>query len=63
MDAASLFQSLTSRPETPASNIITGTAVGNSEDGMVLVQVDGSAVAQPSDEEVSLTISTVTSVV
>ena len=58
MDAASLFQSLTSRPETPASNIITGTAVGSSEDGMVLVQVDGSAVAQPSDEEVTLTIST-----
>ena len=58
MDAASLFQSLTSKPETPASNIITGTAVGSSEDGMVLVQVDGSAVAQPSDEEVSLTIST-----
>lgn len=58
MDAASLFQSLTSRPETPASNIITGTAVGSSEDGMVLVQVDGSAVAQPSDEEVTLTIPT-----
>ena len=58
MDAASLFQSLTSKPETPASNIITGTAVGSSEDGMVLVQVDGSAVAQPSDEEVTLTIST-----
>lgn len=58
MDAASLFQSLTSKPETPASNIITGTAVGSSEDGMVLVQVDGSAVAQPSDEEVSLTIPT-----
>lgn len=58
MDAASLFQSLTSKPEAPASNIITGTAVGSSEDGMVLVQVDGSAVAQPSDEEVSLTIPT-----
>lgn len=58
MDAASLFQSLTSKPEAPASNIITGTAVGASEDGMVLVQVDGSAVAQPSDEEVSLTIPT-----
>lgn len=58
MDAASLFQSLTAKNETPVSNIITGTAVGSSEDGMVLVQVDGSAVAQPSDEEVSLTIPT-----
>lgn len=58
MDAASLFQALTSRPEAPASNIITGTAVGSSEDGVVLVQVDGSAVAQPSDEEVTLTIPT-----
>lgn len=58
MDAASLFQSLTSRPEVQATSIITGTAMGASEDGNVLVQVDGSAVAQPSEEQVTLTVAT-----
>ena len=58
MDAASLFQSLTSRPEVQAPSIITGTAMGASEDGNVLVQVDGSAVAQPSEEQVTLTVAT-----
>lgn len=57
MDTSKLFAGLVNRPENPSGGIITGTAVTDSVDGSVVVQLDGSVVAQPAEDTESLTVS------
>lgn len=56
MDASKLFAELVNRPDAAAGGIITGTAVSDSVDGSVVVQIDGSVVAQPAEDVESLTV-------
>lgn len=57
MDAGKLFSELVNRPTDQSGGILTGTAVSDSVDGTVMVQMDGSVVAQPGEDEVTLTVS------
>ena len=57
MDAGKLFSELVNRQPDQTGGILTGTAVSDSADGTVMVQMDGSVVAQPGEEEVTLTVS------
>ena len=57
MDTGKLFSELVNRPTDQSGGILTGTAVSDSVDGTVMVQMDGSVVAQPGEDEVTLTIS------
>lgn len=57
MDAGKLFSELVNRQADQTGGILTGTAVSDSVDGTVMVQMDGSVVAQPGEDEVTLTVS------
>lgn len=57
METSKLFAELVNRPENPSGGIITGTAVTDSVDGSVVVQIDGPVVAQPAEDVESLTVS------
>ena len=57
MDAGKLFSELVNRQPDQSGGILTGTAVSDSVDGTVMVQMDGSVVAQPGEDEVTLTVS------
>lgn len=57
MDAGKLFSELVNRQPDQTGGILTGTAVSDSVDGTVMVQMDGSVVAQPGEDEVTLTVS------
>lgn len=57
MDAGKLFAQLMNRGESASGGILTGTAVSDSVDGSVMVQMDGSVVAQPSEDETELVVS------
>ena len=57
MDAGKLFSWLVNRQPDQSGGILTGTAVSDSVDGTVMVQMDGSVVAQPGEDEVTLTVS------
>ena len=57
MDASKLFAELINRSEGSAGGIITGTALSDSADGSVIVQLDGSTVAQPGEDEETITVS------
>ena len=56
MDAGKLFSELVNRQADQSGGILTGTAVSDSVDGTVMVQMDGSVVAQPGEDEVTLTV-------
>ena len=57
MDAGKLFAQLMNHGESAPGGILTGTAVSDSVDGSVMVQMDGSVVAQPSEDETELVVS------
>lgn len=57
MDTGKLFSELVNRQPDQNGGILTGTAVSDSVDGTVMVQMDGSVVAQPGEDEVTLTVS------
>lgn len=57
MEAGKLFSELVNRQPDQSGGILTGTAVSDSVDGTVMVQMDGSVVAQPGEDEVTLTVS------
>lgn len=57
MDTGKLFSELVNRQADQSGGILTGTAVSDSVDGTVMVQMDGSVVAQPGEDEVTLTVS------
>ena len=57
MDTGKLFSELVNRQPDQSGGILTGTAVSDSVDGSVMVQMDGSVVAQPGEDEVTLTVS------
>lgn len=57
MDTGKLFSQMVNRQPDQSGGILTGTAVSDSVDGTVMVQMDGSVVAQPGEDEVTLTVS------
>ena len=57
MDTGKLFSQMVNRQPDQSGGILTGTAVSDSVDGTVMVQMDGSVVAQPGEDEVTLAVS------